>query len=240
MRFEPTMHVLAQGTNSNAYDVSVHDFAPSGSTEAPRMLVGDSPTLGSSELSFVRSLKMVALASTVASTVTFMSDPAMARALVREGLPVPGEVRQLAGMASTVVHAAAESRTRALRSLLAAVDTEPVEDGVIHPAERELSAFLGRHGVASLHEAMFQARANSGRTAALLRLLGRGDGVDATARERLLLAGLEAASVEVRDAAVQAAELWDDAALVTTLRAHKETTPWLADYVARVARDLEG
>jgi hypothetical protein len=44
---------------------------------------------------------------------------------------------------------------------------------------------------------------------------------------------------EAVEACNRTAELWKDRALVTALIMHRETTPWLADYIASVVRDLE-
>jgi hypothetical protein len=238
MRLEHSTHRLLEGTTSNAYVAKEHDFAPSGSSDAPGMLTGVSPTLGSSEFSFVKSLRMTALATAVAVTVTFTHDQTIARALVREGLPVPGETRSLEGFAPGVEDGVGSS-ARALRALLAALDDEPVEDGVIHPVEGRLSAFLQAQGSSGLHAGIFGA-GNTARIAGVLRLLGRLRGVEENMRAQLLRAGLAAPSVEVRDAALQAAEGWEDTALAPIVRLHRESIPWLADYASRVAHELEG
>jgi hypothetical protein len=58
-------------------------------------------------------------------------------------------------------------------------------------------------------------------------------------RTCILRQTLRSPSVEVRDAAVQAAELWADSDSLRCLREQRETTPWLADYIKKVVRDLE-
>lgn len=45
-------------------------------------------------------------------------------------------------------------------------------------------------------------------------------------------------SVEIRDAAVQAAESWGDRQVVDVLQNHEYPEPRLTDYVANVIRDL--
>ena len=50
--------------------------------------------------------------------------------------------------------------------------------------------------------------------------------------------GLAKNSVEVRDAAIQAAESWGDSELIEVLKAHSETEPWLRQYLNDVIDDL--
>jgi hypothetical protein len=77
------------------------------------------------------------------------------------------------------------------------------------------------------------------RCAALLRLLSRVSQLDAEQRRSVVRRGLASNSVEIRDAAVQAAETWEDAALAELLRQHRDPVSWLSDYAERVAFDLE-
>jgi hypothetical protein len=93
----------------------------------------------------------------------------------------------------------------------------------------------------ALYRAVFGSSPRyQGRAASVLRLLGRVDEVSPSLRAKLVTEGLASPSIEFRDAAVQAAELWDDADLATTLLNHKETTSWLAEYIGNVARNLTG
>ena len=75
--------------------------------------------------------------------------------------------------------------------------------------------------------------------ASVFRCLGR-QKLPGTERWRVGLVrdGLIAEDVEIRDAAVQAAELWGDRSPRTILLAHSEPEPWLRDYVRDVAEDL--
>lgn len=72
-----------------------------------------------------------------------------------------------------------------------------------------------------------------------LRLAGRVH-PDAQLRTELLEQSLASEDIQVRDAAVQAAELWADSSSVSALRQHQEKAPWLADYIQRVIQDVEG
>lgn len=130
-------------------------------------------------------------------------------------------------------------RDDALSALLAAVDSEPVENGVHHPAERDLAVFVDKYTARHIVDVLWTPSIKSSRSAALLRLLGRVPAVEASSRLRAVENGLASASIEVRDAAMQAAESWADLSLVQLLRNHQEPVAWLADYAARVARDIE-
>ena len=44
--------------------------------------------------------------------------------------------------------------------------------------------------------------------------------------------------VEIRDATVQAAELWGDRDILPVLKSHSEPEPWLRDYIFHVINDL--
>ena len=44
--------------------------------------------------------------------------------------------------------------------------------------------------------------------------------------------------IEIRDAAVHAAEFWGGAKIVDVLMSHNESEPWLRDYIREVVDDL--
>ena len=75
--------------------------------------------------------------------------------------------------------------------------------------------------------------------ASVLRCLGRqtppGTG---SWRAGLVRDGLAMEDVEIRDAAVQAAELWGDPNLLNVLEAHSESEAWLRDYIRDVIDDI--
>jgi len=121
---------------------------------------------------------------------------------------------------------------------LVGVVHEPVEDGVSHPSEPWLARFLEQHGTMALYSEMFEGRLGAARAASLLRLLGRQKPQDPGMREKILRAALASSSIEVRDAAVQAAELWEDHTAIEVLRSHVEQTRWLADYINRVLQQI--
>ena len=126
----------------------------------------------------------------------------------------------------------------AMAEILRQLAEEPIEDGVAHPAEQSVEKYLRTHGDQHVAQALKSLSASE--AASLARLLGRAENVGARMREQVLAWGLASSSVELRDAAIQAAENWGDARLAPLLRAHLDDVPWLAKYAADVARDLEG
>ena len=122
-----------------------------------------------------------------------------------------------------------------------ALTAEPVEDGRRHPCEDalfEAADDLGAEVDVWCIRLIADARGDADR-ASLIRLFGRvGVPKRLDARRVILQRALAAASVEVRDAALQAAESWADAALVPVLRDHREPIAWLEDYRTQVIEDL--
>jgi len=131
---------------------------------------------------------------------------------------------------------AARAVEQMLTLVIAALEDAPIESGWDHPAEGPLRDFLIEHGAATICGTIFHGQHRAA-LADFIRLLGRMELVDADVRSSIVRQGLRAASVEIRDAAVQAAELWGDPASLECLRDHEETTPWLADYLGRVLRE---
>jgi hypothetical protein len=132
----------------------------------------------------------------------------------------------------------AARRAHSLAALFAAIDEEPVEDGVVHRAEATIAAHVEEFGAAALVEHACGS-STATRSASLLRLLSRVSRLDAEQRRGIIRRGLASTSVEIRDAAVQAAETWEDAALAELLRHHREPVSWLSEYAKRVVSDLE-
>ena len=81
--------------------------------------------------------------------------------------------------------------------------------------------------------------ARPGFAASVLRCLGR-QGCPGTGSWRVGLVrdGLATEDVGIRDAAVQAAELWGDRNMRKVLAEHFEPVVWLRDYVRDVIEDL--
>lgn len=123
----------------------------------------------------------------------------------------------------------------------AAARAEAFEDGVSHPAEPAFEQFLARYGDTHLAQLMMaRVSEDSARFALMLRLAGRMEAIGRATRLELVEAGLRSSSFDVRDAAIQAAESWENAELAPILARHAEPVPWLAEYITRLIRDLTG
>lgn len=205
-------------------------------SQAPRHadvphVLANVPSIGASPLSQLSSFKMVAIAAGLTTSVAFTTDTALAQSFPRERLAIP---------VTAPVHEAGGARRSPPAALLAAIKSEAVEDGRQHPAESALAAFVRQHGGDIFLEEMFdRPPADSALTVTLLRLFGRMQLSDTGFRQRLLKSGLASGDIQVRDAAVTAAEEWSDPGAIALLESHVEESPWLADYITRVVRDLK-
>jgi hypothetical protein len=155
-------------------------------------------------------------------------------------LALAPNVDALLGMSDLELTVLAQPRptSSTLDLLVASVTDEPVEEGEPHPVQQLVDRLVGDGGAIAMIERAFGRATNPGVTAGLLRLLGRAPLVGVDARHEALTRGLASRAVIVRDAAVQAAEHWNDPGLVEPLRRHRDDVGWLAEYVAAVARDL--
>lgn len=127
-------------------------------------------------------------------------------------------------------------------ALHAAFESDPLEDGFHHPAEEIIATALVSAGVPEILvwlKGFVLDTEQLGHAASVLRCLGR-QHRPGTERWRIELVrdALAAEDVEIRDAAVQTAELWADAGMSDVLRNHDESVPWLADYIEEVVEDI--
>ncbi len=126
--------------------------------------------------------------------------------------------------------------------LRAAFEAESLEDGTSHPAEviigRALQTRKGRHVLEWLRSFSLDT-AHSNFAASVLRCLGRQKHPGPPSwRAGLVRDGLTMEDVGIRDAAIQAAELWGDRGLRGILEEHFEPVSWLRDYIQDVIEDL--
>lgn len=138
-----------------------------------------------------------------------------------------------------------ERRRQRLRDRLrAALDAEPLEDGMDHPAESVIVAALDSENpdaVLRWIRSFCLDSSNPVFAAAVFVCVARQPGVGtARWREELVRGGLAVDEVEVRDAAMQAAEYWADPGLLDVLSAHSEPAGWLDEYRRGVMDDLGG
>lgn len=121
----------------------------------------------------------------------------------------------------------------ALRAIVADLRDEPLEDGVTHRAESSLQTLLD-DGLTLRDFEEFGSEGRSGHAADLFKLLGRCRPADPRFRRGILERAFASPNIDVRDAAVGAAEAWDDADAMAVLRAHREPTRWLAAYIEKL------
>ena len=119
----------------------------------------------------------------------------------------------------------------------------PIEDGYDHPAEAIIKEALKSNKVKSLDTLRTLALdpKRVGIASDLLRCLGRiSEAGDEFWRASLIGSALKSEQVQLRDAAIQTAELWGGERLIAILSEHqeKERVDWLRDYLERVIRDL--
>jgi len=139
---------------------------------------------------------------------------------------------------------AADSRgqARLATKLWTSFELEPVEDGMEHPAEEIIGEALRSQEAERVLDWLRDFCTDAAQpsfAASTLRCLGRHDYVGTTSRRvGLVRDSLAMDSVEIRDAAVQAAESWADSDFVEVLRSHTEPEPWLQQYIFDVVDDL--
>ena len=123
-------------------------------------------------------------------------------------------------------------RERLERALRDAFDADPLEDGVSHPAERIVAEVVGTSSALVWLRGFVLETESPTFGASTLRCLGRLNDVGtAVWRTDLVRRALTNEDVQVRDAALQAAEAWDDAVLLSVLAAHLPFEPvgWLRE-----------
>ena len=133
-------------------------------------------------------------------------------------------------------------RDRLEAKLFAAFDGDPLEDGIEHPAERIIAAALHNQESSTIQNTLRSFSLDKEKpafAASVLRCLGRQTTPGTSSwRVNLMRDALTIEDIQIRDAAVQAAELWGDNALSETLESHIETEPWLRDYIVEVVESL--
>ncbi len=128
--------------------------------------------------------------------------------------------------------------------LHAAFETEPLEDGMHHKAENIIEQALQSDEDERIFDWLKDFSLDDTQpafAASILRCLGRQEYLGTSLwRSELVRDALALDDVEVRDAAVQAAELWGDHEILPVLKSHSEPEPWLRDYISDVIDDLGG
>jgi hypothetical protein len=124
--------------------------------------------------------------------------------------------------------------------ILAALAEQPIEDGYTHPAEALLhQASEARIATDEWVAAALSRGSHRSLRPSLLVLVARVKLPESSHhRARILASWLKDAALEVRFACIQALELWADEKLVALAQKHRDSIGWLADYLARVVRDI--
>ena len=133
-------------------------------------------------------------------------------------------------------------RGRLANKLHALFEAEVLQDGEHHPAEDLIQEALRTSQewvVLRWFKAWAVDASQPSFAASLLRCLGRQEriGTDWWCTE-LIREALSVDDVEIRDAAVQAVESWEDQELIQVLMGHDEPEHWLKDYIQGVIYDL--
>ena len=133
-------------------------------------------------------------------------------------------------------------QARLANKLHAAFETQPLEDGMHHKAEDIIEKALQSGEDARILEWLRDFSLDAIQpvfAASVLRCLGRQEHLGTSSwRSELVRDALALDDVEIRDAAVQAAELWDDREILPVLKSHSEPELWLRDYISDVINDL--
>ena len=127
--------------------------------------------------------------------------------------------------------------------LLTGLKVDPVEDGYTHPLEVLLEENIKYHGSwvrELIIEVLLGDCWNYSLKAGLIRLLSRLKPFTEEWRFKVVESGLSSPDVELRDAAVQAAENWEDSDIVQLLQEQAviEGCSWLKDYISSVINDI--
>ena len=135
-----------------------------------------------------------------------------------------------------------ELRAQLAAKLNAAFEAEPLEDGMAHSAEAIIEeALLSTVELSTLDwlQSFCLDLAHPNFAASVLRCLGRQSCPGTKSwRIELVRTALVMDDIEIRDAAVQAAEYWGGEAIRNVLQAHSEPVHWLREYIQAVIGDL--
>ncbi|MCY3826305.1 MAG: HEAT repeat domain-containing protein [Candidatus Dadabacteria bacterium] len=133
-------------------------------------------------------------------------------------------------------------QTQFSNRLRAAFEASQLEDGMNHPAERIIRKALRspkNRQVLDWLKSFSLDEEHPDFAASVLRCLGRQTKPGTCSwRTELIRRALTTDDVEIRDAAVQAAESWDEEESANILKSHHEPEPWLREYILDVISDL--
>lgn len=124
-------------------------------------------------------------------------------------------------------------------AVLCALEDEPIEDGVLHPADAFIEATAREDALscmlclAQLFGENYASR--PGLSASILRCIGRMDYKHAGCLGIFVAeSALAHRDAEVREAGIRALEAWNGPKAMSILRDHTDPEGWLVEYVERV------
>ncbi len=120
-------------------------------------------------------------------------------------------------------------------------DSEPVEDGVSHPAEQIIDETLNSTNRLDAYRWLGELAVDvnhPGIAASVIRCLSRRESEPIAWRVKIAAAALKLDDVEIRDAAVQAVEAWGEPEFRKALELHSEDVAWLRNYIEDVIDNL--
>lgn len=142
------------------------------------------------------------------------------------------------------VEAVVPGKANLLHELMADFVSEPLEAGMAHEAERTLSRALSTYPMDEVLDWIAEFSTDVERpslsASILLCLANLPKPGTAAWRVNLVRDALSTGHVEIKDAAVQAAEIWSEHDLANVLSEHQEDVPWLREYIQNVIHDLWG
>ena len=138
--------------------------------------------------------------------------------------------------------APSNSSNRFFGELFSSFESEPIEDGSDHPSELIVqNALITERGESVLH-CLRDFSLNESQpsfSSSVIRCLARFSDLGSNSwRTELISRALRLSDVQIRDAAVQAAEHWGGESIRNVLSQHQEPIPWLRKYADDVVRDL--
>lgn len=188
---------------------------------------------------------MLRTATLEARLASLLRSDAMSHAARSPPTSDPGALPDiLSYLASTDQHDPVNPTTHARleRRLQDAFERQPLEDGIDHAAEdiiREALQTPYPHVALEWLRSFALDPKNPVFAASTLRCLGRVEDLGALIwRTELVRAGLKMDNIEMRDAAIQAAENWGDREMLGVLQVHAESNSLLRRYVEDVISDL--
>lgn len=173
--------------------------------------------------------------------ISHYSDAAMES--IQHGLDLIRMRRAIAHLRQEEISELEQKEKRFHFELHSAFDSIPLESCVAHPADQIIERALREYPRASILAWLKKFCLDESRpdfAASVLRCLGHQPNPGTRAwRVHLLEDALRMDNLEIRDAAVQTADMWDDEEMADILRSHEEPVPWLRQYIVDVLASAE-